>query len=552
MRVGDFRRRNGLRTARFFLPVLLIILLSLVVLGDVNRVAVQPASGSSSASQTGSSQSSSPPSSSTGSSPQCVPIPYRYGTISKTIFDLVLSTEGNKTSILGISRVPIAVGIKKEIRELKDGVVCKPLPAQRKMSQEFLKRVYGDKQMNIEPQLVDITFLSGFGKAGSEKAKNMESVKKFAFGKTDSIKVHRKVAPAFQCVEKEIMASCPGWNDYKISSLQGYLWSPLPDNPDILSASSFGIALDISLDDGSNVPSCWVQAFKKFGFAWGGDNREVPAYNHFEFLGDPNAILVGSKQQVSSASVAAPVSSPYSIKADDGNIMCSYCGDMKSMFKRLYPDDNLMDCVGWLDCCRGKCPPGSYINPKAKYFSQADKSNYPMPAECVSQPAPPKKQYTYGNIGCAAFSWRMALSAYGIDRSAKDVFCGKLSNIAVFPAFGESIKRAYKNAGVNLKIVPFDWNTIVSEVKQGHPLIWDLDDKGLASTDRCPKSRTSQHFMVAVGASDDYLIIDDPGGWCGHKFSEHMVLSKDYFLNSAKHKIMYVIYPPGEHSADTI
>ncbi len=489
----------------------------------------------------------------------CTPQSFKYGTISNKIFDLVITTDEKETKILGIARQPIAVGLdKKKIPELGKDFVCKPVPAQKNIGQEFLKATYGNTQMNVEAQLQEIEFLKSLVPTITTTSDTFAST--LGIARPDEtkisllnpkIKIHKKIVPAVLCVQKEIQDSCPGIGDFKLMNLRGYEWSVNDKNPEILPSSSYGISVDVNPPTDS-MPKCIVDAFKKYGFRWGGEFKE-PMIWHFEFMSDPNLLRTGTAQQLAATgggggpettTTAIQVDSKYSVKADDPKFTCSYCGDMKAEYKKLFPNEELKNCKGWLDCCEGKCPPGSYINPTAKYYSQTDKKNYPMPADCVVQPTPPKKQYTYGNIGCATFSWRMALSAYGIEKSAKDVFCGKLSNIAVFPGFGGSLKSAHKKAGVGLKIVPFDWNAVVAEVKQGYPLIWDINDKNIALDGRCKNSKTSQHFMVAIGASDDYLIINDPGNWCGYKFSERMVINKDYFMQASKHKVMYIIYPP--------
>jgi hypothetical protein len=50
-------------------------------------------------------------------------------------------------------------------------------------------------------------------------------------------------------------------------------------------------------DDGvlvSDMPKCFVDAFKRYGFTWGGDWSGRKDAMHFEFHGDPDKIGGGS------------------------------------------------------------------------------------------------------------------------------------------------------------------------------------------------------------------------------------------------------------------
>ncbi|MFC1723599.1 GDSL-type esterase/lipase family protein [Nanoarchaeota archaeon] len=476
----------------------------------------------------------------TTSGSQCVPRSFQYGTLSNQLFDMHLSTEGATTSIIGIARQPIAVGIRKDIT-LPGGAVCRPIRPGQRLDMTFMKRIYGDTQMNVEAQLSTIKFFK------------------------KDIMVHKKVGQAFLCVEKAV-ENCDDAKSYQIHNILSWEWYPHPNNPDLLTSSSFGVTVNINPQsnypgtNNTDIPRCLIDAFKKFGFSWGGDYPQNKIPSQFEFLADPNLILAQDPTQAAQSLLgttgastpgttpSAPVNSPHSTAADA--LICTYCGDMKTEMKKLYPSAT-PQCTDWNGCCKAKCPPNSYINPKAKYYSQGDRSNYPMPPNCVVQPAPPNRQYTYSNIGCGTFSWRMALTGYGIQKSAKAVFCGKISSIAVFPGFGGSLKAAHKKAGVGLKIVPFQWEAVIAEVKKGYPLIWDIYDRDIGIKARCGKG-SKQHFMVALGASDEYLIINDPGNFCGTKDSEHMVISKNYFMKSAKHKVMYIILPPEQRDTHIV
>ena len=131
------------------------------------------------------------------------------------------------------------------------------------------------------------------------------------------VNVHKKIAPALRCVEKRIRKVCTKRKDeYRPKALGGFREANSYRGGEI-SNHLFGIAIDIDSDrnpccgcvspwpdhpackgDVSSVyertalPRCWVTAFERYGFYWLGRDPELRDTMHFEFLGNPDRILV--------------------------------------------------------------------------------------------------------------------------------------------------------------------------------------------------------------------------------------------------------------------
>jgi len=215
----------------------------------------------------------------TPSQVMCVP----ESVLPRMLYDFIINSTMGKTTIVGIARQNIAVGINKTRRELPSTAVCQPLTADREYDIDFLKSTYGRTQQEVESQLEEIRFMS------SE-------------GRENDIRVHRLIVPAFQCVEQEI-ERCISDEPYDFRTIDSYEWQGLAEDPELLSTSSFGISVNINLDtnpagqpaNGSlakDVPDCVVQAFQRFGFRWGGESTTVRNPAHFEFMTDPVRIAV--------------------------------------------------------------------------------------------------------------------------------------------------------------------------------------------------------------------------------------------------------------------
>ncbi len=110
-----------------------------------------------------------------------------------------------------------------------------------------------------------------------------------------NIRVHNKMAPIFKQISEEISTTVP---DYRPSDVGSYFCRVIGGTTQ-LSSHAFGVTLDIdspengfySPPDGSscinNLLTKVVEIFKKHGFCWGGQFRNVCDAMHFEYC-NPN------------------------------------------------------------------------------------------------------------------------------------------------------------------------------------------------------------------------------------------------------------------------
>lgn len=131
------------------------------------------------------------------------------------------------------------------------------------------------------------------------------------------LRLHRAIAPALDCVERRIVAHCRKRRDqYRPRALGGFRDVNTYRGGEV-SNHLFGIAIDIDPDrnpccgcvepwpehpacrdkertpfEQTSLPSCWIHAFERYGFYWLGRDPQLRDTMHFEFLGDPERILV--------------------------------------------------------------------------------------------------------------------------------------------------------------------------------------------------------------------------------------------------------------------
>ncbi len=196
--------------------------------------------------------------------------------LTKMLYDIVIQYSSGVTNVTGIARQNLAVGINKMPQDLEAGTVCYAIKATKEYDLEYLKSTYGMSKMDVESQSRPVNFLG------------------------HSVKIHRLISPVLGCVEKDIM-SCEAGKSYEYRTVEGFKWQAPSENPDLLATSSFGIAININSDTNNNaqtgelasdLPPCVIDAFKRYGFKWGGDNVESKQPNHFEFMADPSSILI--------------------------------------------------------------------------------------------------------------------------------------------------------------------------------------------------------------------------------------------------------------------
>jgi hypothetical protein len=197
----------------------------------------------------------------------------------------VLQFRGDK--VYGFAENDLLVPIygktnKEQIEKLNTdyfGGSCTPLEVETH-SLDLLKQRYGSTEAEVTSQLTTISFMN------------------------KEVQVHEKVKNAFVCAQQDIL-KCDAGRNYPFSTILAFDWRPMVTQ-DTLSYHSFGIAMDINPKqnpmcpgfdpdgiceyDGqliTNLPPCVRDAFKRYGFRWGGDWNEIKDAMHFEFLADP-------------------------------------------------------------------------------------------------------------------------------------------------------------------------------------------------------------------------------------------------------------------------
>ncbi len=129
-----------------------------------------------------------------------------------------------------------------------------------------------------------------------------------------NVQVHEKIIPALKCVEAALKASSAG-GEYHPRAMGGIRFKNTYRGFEV-SNHVYGIAVDIEPDKNSccgcvapwpdnplckakgksiwermAMPKSWVDTFERFGFYWLGHDV-LQDTMHFEFLGDPDKILV--------------------------------------------------------------------------------------------------------------------------------------------------------------------------------------------------------------------------------------------------------------------
>jgi hypothetical protein len=174
----------------------------------------------------------------------------------------------------------------------------------------FLKLPKGNDRA-IQYRTEQYGYFKGFGRAAPGSEPPSAQLVSITFMGIP-IKMHRKVAPALACVEKEIAVACAN-HPYTPHALAGIRYRNTYRGGEVTN-HAYGIAIDIDPDvntccgcvppwndapackrkgiseyDHMAMPECWVHAFERYGFYWLGHDvlRDTM---HFEFLGDPDRI----------------------------------------------------------------------------------------------------------------------------------------------------------------------------------------------------------------------------------------------------------------------
>lgn len=192
-------------------------------------------------------------------------------------------------------------------------------------AQEFLMRKSFIRKNRLDPKRHDRAVryraerygnVDGFGlERFNEASARSQAVSTRFMGLPLSI--HKKVAPALTCVEKRIRKVCGKRSDrYQARAVGGFRNDNSYRGGEI-SNHLFGIAIDIdpernpccgcvspwpehpackgsveTIYERSDISRCWIRAFERYGFYWLGRDPELRDTMHFEFLGDPDRVVV--------------------------------------------------------------------------------------------------------------------------------------------------------------------------------------------------------------------------------------------------------------------
>ncbi len=154
----------------------------------------------------------------------------------------------------------------------------------------------------------------GFEELNAETAISQAATVRFM---GHQVSVHKKIAPALTCVQKRLRKTCSKNSErYSPAAVGGFRTANSFRGGEI-SNHLFGIAVDIDPDknpccgcvspwpehpacqgpassvfERTAMPRCWIDAFERYGFYWLGRDPQLRDTMHFEFLGDPERIVV--------------------------------------------------------------------------------------------------------------------------------------------------------------------------------------------------------------------------------------------------------------------
>lgn len=202
---------------------------------------------------------------------------------------------------------------------------------------------------------------------------------------------------------------------------------------------------------------------------------------------------------------------------------CSYCGVNTELLKQWDPDSYCGD-----TCCRGMCPPDSYILP------------VPFQSQCT-YPSDQDNKYCYNS--CGPTSMLMALRYYkqvqDVSINNKFLNIGYLWNNGNCASTGSNrgchassfAVNVGTDAGLIVSVISNpSFEEFGSHVKQDNPVIvWNSLGKG--DDERC-EDASFGHFFLLVGVSDKYAIVNEPYVMgCNPSFGDHLVLNRATFMN---------------------
>ncbi len=187
---------------------------------------------------------------------------------------------------------------------------CKAIPRIYNQQREPYYKLYGSSSAEVNNQLEYINFMG------------------------HNVRVHSKVKPAFDCVLQDLV-QCEQATNYIYNHVSTWFWRNV-GTTNIRSYHSWGVAIDINPQTNpqgatfkSDLPSCLIDTFKRYGFEWGGEWTGNYDTMHFEFKGDPSVLsnisLPNSPKSPSPATVNLPLHAAAPQPAKSKNAATATC-----------------------------------------------------------------------------------------------------------------------------------------------------------------------------------------------------------------------------------
>ncbi len=304
--------------------------------------------------------------------------------------------------------------------------------------------------------------------------------------------------------------------DYKVYRITHPDWdtSALPPAPEVSQASQFSSSPDASHGIGGCPPG-----------------QEPVSSRNLRSLFTAPGTQGGGVVPVSASAQGAVVTE------NDPGVFCSYCGALKSKVNEIQPNTD-KKCRG--QCCVAKCPPGTRLN-----------NDVPLYKQCSPEI---RKRGCSGDTcrnACGHTSFKMITDGLGFNIDMDDFYCHERHTYFLgAPAGWSGLAKATEKLHLKSeRIRSADWESVVAALQSGKIGMEVMADKNLPDSvrERCGKG-TNGHWIALVGASPDYVIINDPAGNCGYDQERHMVLSKEYFRRIDKNGRI-IVWEKGEGSS---
>ncbi len=188
---------------------------------------------------------------------------------------------------------------------------------------------------------------------------------------------------------------------------------------------------------------------------------------------------------------------------------CNYCSAARKYVKELFGDPEYDKCIkSGTKCCRAQCPPGTkFITVIPPYRNQCapDKSCGWSKSSCSN-----------ACNSCAAW---MAFQSRGKDIPFEGLYCnpnnGGNKEYQVYTGGGGGyhagiIRGAKKEGFSNTAAIPGSFDKIKAELEKGNPVPFVITQPKNWATSERGSPGTGGHYILAIGFTDNALIINDP------------------------------------------